>query len=65
MPSKLPQKPFTPPLKPLLQPISTQGAALTRRRQAIGLLLLALAILIVVLLRAPAHFLFPTGWWRF
>ncbi len=40
-------------------------AQLTRRRQAMGLLLLAGAILVLVLLRAPAHVLFPAGWWRF
>ena len=40
-------------------------AALTRRRQAVGLLLLAGGILLVTVLRAPAHVLFPTGWWRF
>ena len=39
--------------------------ALTRRRQAVGLLLLAGGILLVTVLRAPAHVLFPTGWWRF
>ena len=42
-----------------------QEAALTRRRQAVGLLLLAGAILAAVLVRAPQHVLFPTGWWRF
>lgn len=40
-------------------------AALARRRQAYGLLLLAGLILLAMLLRAPAHVLFPTGWWRF
>ena len=40
-------------------------AALTRRRQALGLLLLAGLILLIAVLRAPAHTLFPTGWWRF
>ena len=40
-------------------------AALTRRRQALGLVLLAALILLAVLLRAPAHVLFPPGWWRF
>ena len=39
--------------------------AVTRRRQAVGLLLLAGGILLVTVLRAPAHVLFPTGWWRF
>ena len=51
---------------PPVTPIETdQGAALARRRQALGLLLLAAAILALVLLRAPAHILFPPGWWRF
>jgi len=40
-------------------------ATLTRRRQAIGLLLIAGAILAAAVLRAPAHVLFPAGWWRF
>ncbi len=43
----------------------TKEAALTRRRQALGLLLLAFLILAIVLYRAPAHWLFPAGWWRF
>ncbi len=38
---------------------------LARRRQAIGLLLIAAVILIAAVLRAPAHVLFPPGWWRF
>lgn len=42
-----------------------QQIALTRRRQALGLVLIAGLILLVALLRAPAHWLFPTGWWRF
>lgn len=45
--------------------IREREATLTRRRQAIGLLLLAGLILLFALLRAPAHVLFPTGWWRF
>ena len=40
-------------------------ATLTRRRQAVGLLLIAGAILLAAVLRAPAHVLFPPGWWRF
>lgn len=36
-----------------------------RRRQAYGLLLIAAAILIVALLRANPHQIFPHGWWRF
>ncbi len=42
----------------------TGEAALTRRRQALGLLLLAGLILLIAVLRAPAHTLFPLGWWR-
>ncbi len=38
---------------------------LTRRRQAVGLVLIAAAILLLAVLRAPAHALFPPGWWRF
>jgi hypothetical protein len=50
---------------PRLQTARTAEAALTRRRQAVGLLLLAALILLVAILRAPAHVLFPSGWWRF
>jgi hypothetical protein len=39
--------------------------ALTRRRQALGLVLIAGLILLIAVLRTPAHMLFPTGWWRF
>jgi hypothetical protein len=35
-----------------------------RQRQIAGLLLLALAVLIVVVLRAHLGDLFPRGWWR-
>lgn len=35
-----------------------------RQRQIAGLLLLALAILVVTLLRAHRGDLFPAGWWR-
>ena len=48
-----------------LEAARAREAALTRRRQAVGLLLLAGGILLVMVLRAPAHTLFPTGWWRF
>ncbi len=40
-------------------------AHLTRRRQAVGLLLIAAILLALILFRAPAHMLFPPGWWRF
>lgn len=36
-----------------------------RKRQVSGLLLIAAGILIVALLRANLHDLFPHGWWRF
>lgn len=35
-----------------------------RRRQIIGILLVAAAILVFALLRANKHALFPQGWWR-
>jgi hypothetical protein len=35
-----------------------------RQRQIAGLLLLALAVMIIVLLRARHGYLFPHGWWR-
>ena len=34
------------------------------RNQAIGLLLVAAAVLAWGMLRAPAGWLFPPGWWR-
>ena len=37
---------------------------LSRRRQGLGRLLLAGAILTVVLLRAEKGWVFPAGWWR-
>ncbi len=39
--------------------------ALAGWRQVIGMLVVALLILAVVVMRAPAHWLFPQGWWRF
>lgn len=36
-----------------------------RRRQISGLLIIAAAILLVALLRANLHNVFPRGWWRF
>ena len=38
--------------------------ALFRRRQAVGLLLLAAAVLLFWLLRGNRGWLFPPGWWR-
>ena len=43
----------------------TEQGERARRRQALGLVLIAAAILLLVLLRAPEHVLFPPGWWRF
>jgi hypothetical protein len=34
------------------------------RRQVAGLLIIAAIILVVALLRADRHLLFPAGWWR-
>jgi len=36
-----------------------------RKRQIYGLLLIAAAILVIALLRANFHNIFPPGWWRF
>jgi hypothetical protein len=44
-----------------------QRAAQTRvyrRNQAIGLVLVAMAILIFWLFRTNPNWIFPTGWWR-
>ena len=40
-------------------------AAQYRRRQILGLLLLAVVILAGALYRADTRILFPPGWWRF
>lgn len=37
---------------------------LFRRNQAVGLLLLAAAVLVYRLLHTPAGWIFPQGWWR-
>lgn len=34
------------------------------RNQAIGLLLMAAAVLTYMLLHAPSGWIFPAGWWR-
>jgi hypothetical protein len=34
------------------------------RRQIAGLLIIAAVILVIALLRADRHVLFPPGWWR-
>ncbi len=41
-----------------------QEGMLARRRQALGFVILAGLILLLVLLRAPAGWVFPVGWWR-
>jgi len=35
-----------------------------RKRQIFGLLIIAAAVLVIALLRAPAHTIFPHGWWH-
>ena len=35
-----------------------------RRNQIFGVLLIALAILLVALLRTNPRWIFPSGWWR-
>jgi hypothetical protein len=45
------------------RPVKSRDVQL-RQRQIAGLLLLALAVLIVVLVRAHYGDLFPHGWWR-
>ena len=52
-------------LRTPLETARAEEEALARRRQVWGLLLIAAFILALVLLRAPAHVLFPPGWWRF
>jgi len=43
---------------------SAANLARLRRRQVIGILLVAAAILSFTLLRTRWHALFPPGWWR-
>jgi hypothetical protein len=45
------------------RPVKSRDVQL-RQRQIAGLLLLALAVLMVVLVRAHHADLFPRGWWR-
>ena len=45
------------------RPVKSRDVQL-RQRQIAGLLLLALAVLIVTLVRAQRGDLFPRGWWR-
>jgi hypothetical protein len=35
-----------------------------RKRQIFGLLIIAAAVLAIAFLRAPAHTIFPRGWWH-
>ena len=35
-----------------------------KRNQAIGILVLAAAVLVYRLLRTPSGWIFPAGWWR-
>jgi hypothetical protein len=35
-----------------------------RRRQILGILLIAAMILLIMFLRADRHGIFPHGWWR-
>jgi hypothetical protein len=35
-----------------------------RRRQILGILLIAAVILLIAFLRADRHGIFPRGWWR-
>lgn len=41
------------------------AATLAKRRQGVGLVLLAGLILLTALLRAHKGWVFPSGWWRF
>lgn len=43
---------------------AADGPERLRRRQILGILLLAAVILLVTLLRADWHAIFPPGWWR-
>lgn len=50
--------------RPVLRSIPQRLQDRVRRQQIIGILLVAVAILVIALLRADWHNLFPTGWWR-
>jgi hypothetical protein len=43
---------------------AADGPERLRRRQILGILLIAAAILLFTLLRADWHGIFPRGWWR-
>jgi hypothetical protein len=47
------------------RPIKWTAREQLRKRQLLGLLLVALIILVVALFRADLHSVFPPGWWRF
>lgn len=56
-------------IKPYSQEVAEKSARAVelrrfRRNQAFGLVLVALAILIVGLLRTNPKWIFPPGWWR-
>jgi hypothetical protein len=45
--------------------LSDEETGRLRRRQVMGILLIAAAILVYALVRANGHDIFPPGWWRF
>ena len=45
-------------------PDREEGLAEERRLQVGGALLLGFAVLVVIVLRAGLHNVFPQGWWR-
>jgi len=56
-------------LKPFNQALTEQARReaqkhVFRRNQAIGLLVIAAAVLTYRLLHTPAGWIFPAGWWR-
>ncbi|HTW49264.1 MAG TPA: hypothetical protein VMD92_15025 [Acidobacteriaceae bacterium] len=40
------------------------GRERLRRRQILGILLIAAVLLLIAFLRADRHAIFPHGWWR-
>ena len=56
-------------IKPYFQEVAEKAARVVqllryRRNQVFGLVLVAMAILIVALLRTNPKWIFPPGWWR-
>jgi hypothetical protein len=43
---------------------AADGPERLRRRQILGILVIAAVILLIALLRADRHWIFPHGWWR-